>query len=85
MIVFSVSKNDDSNLEKLKFKVDRLYRLCTLIVVVLDPIQTTGLNSPDVDRIAAETRDKMLNVLEKISHRTNPQPPNGATEFKKEL
>jgi hypothetical protein len=52
---------------------------------VLDPIQTTDLSSSDVNRIAIETRDKMLNVLEKISSTTNTKLVNGTVGVKKEL
>jgi hypothetical protein len=38
-----------------------------------------------VDRIAIETRDKMLSVLESISPGTNPRPINGSAGVKKEL
>ena len=51
---------------------------------MLDPILTTNLSSSDVDRIAAETRDKMLDVLEKISETTNMNSFNGAAGGKKE-
>jgi lysophosphatidate acyltransferase len=53
--------------------------------LVLDPITTTDLTSADVDRIALETREKMLTVLEKISSSTNDNPVNGTPALKKEL
>lgn len=56
-----------------------------LLTLVLDPIQTIDLSAQDVDRIATETRDKMLNVLEEISEGTNARPINGSAGVKKEL
>ena len=53
--------------------------------LVLDPIPTTDLSASDVDRISAETRDKMLDVLEKISQTTNTKTLNGVAGVKKEL
>jgi hypothetical protein len=54
--------------------------------IVLDPILTTDLSSSDVDRIAIETREKMLRVLEEISPiTTNANPVNGNAGLKKEL
>lgn len=53
--------------------------------LVLDPIPTTDLTSADVDRIALETRDKMLTVLERISPTRNDNPVNGNAALKKEL
>jgi len=52
---------------------------------VLDPIPTTNLSGDDVDRMAAETRDKMLHVLGEISEATHPHPINGFAGVKKEL
>jgi hypothetical protein len=54
---------------------------------VLDPIPTTNLSASDVDRIAIETREKMLDVLEKISPKatTAVSHANGSAELKKEL
>lgn len=53
--------------------------------IVLEPIQTKDLSPSDVGRIAIETRDKMLTVLEEISTTTNTKPVNGAAGVKKEL
>jgi len=52
---------------------------------VLDPISTKDLSSEDVDRIAIETRDKMLAALQEISPNSNPHPVNGDAGLKKEL
>jgi hypothetical protein len=56
-----------------------------LLTLVLDPIPTTDLSAQDVDRIATETRDKMLNALEEISEGTKARPINGSAGIKKEL
>jgi len=88
MNVFSVLKNDVLRVELSRFKVS-IYSLFLLLQVwrrlVLDPIPTTDLSSSDVDRIAGETRDKMLNVLEQISSTTNNHPVNGTVGVKKGL
>jgi hypothetical protein len=60
--------------------------------IVLDPVPTTDLSSDDVDRIASETRTKMLEVLQKISPASpdtekSTQVPNGVDHsvIKKDL
>jgi hypothetical protein len=86
MIVFLVLKNDVSRVEQSRFKVRISFLFCCKFDdVVLDPIPTADLSASDVDRIVVETRDKMLNVLEKISSTTNPIAANGTAGLKKEL
>jgi lysophosphatidate acyltransferase len=56
--------------------------------LVMEPISTTDLTSADVDRIAMETRERMLTVLEDISEKTpntNGKAINGGASLKKEL
>ena len=56
--------------------------------LVMEPISTTDLTSVDVDRMAVETRERMLTVLEDISEKTrstNGQAINGGSSLKKEL
>ena len=56
--------------------------------LVMEPISTTDLTSADVDRMAVETRERMLTVLEDISEKTrstNGQAINGGSSLKKEL
>ena len=71
--------------ESGKIKVQGTLLSQNRLIPVLDPIPTTDLSASDVDRIAIETRDKMLSVLESISPGTNPRPVNGSAGLKKEL
>ena len=52
---------------------------------MLDPIPTKDLSSEDVHRIALETREKMLAVLQEISPKSSSHPVNGDAGPKKEL
>ena len=55
------------------------------LTAVLDPIPTTDLSISDVDKLACETREKMLDVLQKISPTTNSRIANGIDGLKKQL
>lgn len=56
-----------------------------MLIIVLDPIPTSDLSAQDVDRIATETRNTMLNVLKEISEGTDRHPVNGSAAINKEL
>jgi hypothetical protein len=56
--------------------------------LIMEPISTTDFTSADVDRIAMETRERMLTVFEDISEKTpntNGKAINGGASLKKEL